>query len=394
MRTVGVEEELLLVDAESGRPRSVAARTLRYAAEIATPAESGGDSASVSSVEKRAETPQSDAGDDVPGGSLEHELQQQQIETDTVPHTDMVALGEGVRAWRDHAITAARRAGARVIASGTSPLPVGSAIVGKPRYLRMVEHFGLTTTEQLTGACHVHVSVESDDEGVGVLDRIRGWLSVLLALSANSPFWQGEDTKYASFRSQALVRWPTAGPTEAFGTAEGYRSTVAAMIASGAILDEGMVYFDARLSHHYPTVEIRVADVCADAADTVLIAALCRALVDTAAAEWRAGDEPSPVSVSMLRLMNWQAGRFGIEGDLIDPRTLKPRAAREIVAELVDHVRAALRENRDEALVDEQIELIFDRGNGAMRQRATLEKTGQLSDVVADLAAVTAGLEG
>ncbi|WP_404474710.1 glutamate--cysteine ligase [Microbacterium aerolatum] len=373
MRTVGVEEELLLVDAESGRPLSVAAQTLRYAAEAAEPADA--------------------TSDEVPGGSLEHELQQQQVETDTVPHTDMTALADDVRAWRDHAITAARRAGARVIAAGTSPLPAGTAIVGKPRYLQMVEHFGLTTTEQLTGGCHVHVSIESDDEGVGVLDRIRGWLPVLLALSANSPFWQAEDTKYESFRSQAMVRWPTAGPTEMFGTAEGYRETVASMVGSGAILDEGMVHFDARLSHHYPTVEIRVADVCADAADTVLVAALTRGLVDTAAAEWRAGEKPLPLSVSMLRLMGWQAGRFGITGDLIDPRTSKPRPAREIVADLVDHVRDALRENGDEALVEERIEQIFTRGNGAMRQRAMLEKTGQLSDVVAELARVTAGLD-
>lgn len=373
MRTVGVEEELLLVDAESGRPLSVAAQTLRYAAEAAEPVDA--------------------TSDEVPGGSLEHELQQQQVETDTVPHTDMAALADDVRAWRDHAITAARRAGARVIAAGTSPLPAGTAIVGKPRYLQMVEHFGLTTTEQLTGGCHVHVSIESDDEGVGVLDRIRGWLPVLLALSANSPFWQAEDTKYESFRSQAMVRWPTAGPTEMFGTAEGYRETVASMVGSGAILDEGMVHFDARLSHHYPTVEIRVADVCADAADTVLVAALTRGLVDTAAAEWRAGEEPLPLSVSMLRLMGWQAGRFGITGDLIDPRTSKPRPAREIVADLVDHVRDALRENGDEALVEERIEQIFTRGNGAMRQRAMLEKTGQLSDVVAELARVTAGLD-
>jgi carboxylate-amine ligase len=383
MRTVGVEEELLLVDAESGRPRSVAARTLQYADEVAKPAEPTALSA----------TDETAATDGVPGGSLEHELQKHQIETDTIPHTDMIALGDDVRAWRDHAITAARRAGARVIASATSPLPIGAAIVGKPRYLQMVEHFGLTTTEQLTSGCHVHVSVESDEEGVGVLDRIRGWLPVLLALSANSPFWQGEDTKYASFRSQAMVRWPTAGPTEIFGSAEAYHALVASMIASGAILDEGMVYFDARLSHHYPTVEIRVADVCPDAADTVLIAALCRGLVDTAAASWRAGEDPQPVSVSMLRLMSWQAGRFGIEGDLIDPRTLKPRAAREIVADLVDHVRTALRENGDETLVDEQIKQVFARGNGAMRQRAVLEKTGQLSDVVADLATATAGLE-
>lgn len=386
MRTVGVEEELLLVDAESGRPRAVAARTLRYAGEAARPAEPADRGSSGGAARMAAEH-------QPPGGSLEHELQQQQIETDTVPHTDMVALGDGVRAWRKYAIDAARRAGARVIASGTSPLPVGAAIVGEPRYLQMVEHFGLTTTEQLTGACHVHVSVGSDDEGVGVLDRIRGWLPALLALSANSPFWRGDDTKYASFRSQAIVRWPSAGPAELFGTAERYHALVASMVASGAILDEGMVYFDARLSRHYPTVEIRVTDVCPDAADTALIAALCRGLVDTAAAEWSAGDEPPNHAIAMLRLMNWQTGRFGIEGELIDPQTLRPRAARDIVSDFVDHVRQALRANGDEALVDEQIERIFTRGNGAMRQRAVLAKTGQLSDVVADLARLTAGLD-
>ncbi|MEW1963165.1 glutamate--cysteine ligase [Microbacterium sp. NPDC077644] len=383
MRTVGVEEELLLVDAESGRPRSVAARTLRYAAEASDPAEGGVDADAAPA-----------APDDVPGGSIDHELQKHQVETDTVPHTDMTALGESVREWRSNAITAARRAGARVIAAGTSPLPVASSIVEKPRYLQMVEHFGLTTSEALTGGCHVHVSVESDDEGIAVLDRIRGWLPVLLALSANSPFWHGDDTKYASFRSQAMGRWPTAGPPEAFGTAQAYHELVDTMIASGAILDQGMIYFDARLSHHYPTVEVRVADVCADAADTVLIAALSRGLVDTAAREWRAGVDPLPLSVAMLRLITWQAGRFGIEGELVDPRTVTPHPARDVVAALVEHVREALRENGDEEFVDAQVEEIFARGNGAMRQRATLEKTGQLSDVVAELARITAGLEG
>src|SRR5690606_38550338 len=136
MRTVGVEEELLLVDAESGRPLSMASHTLRHAAEAAGPADA--------------------MSEEVPGGSLDHDLQQQQIETDTIPHTDMSALAEDVRAWRNHAIKAARRAGARVIAVGTSPLAAEAAIVGKERYLQMVEHFGLTTTEQLTGGCHVH----------------------------------------------------------------------------------------------------------------------------------------------------------------------------------------------------------------------------------------------
>ncbi len=373
MRTVGVEEELLLVDVESGQPRSVSARILRHA-------ETRDDN-----------TDDADEQGDEPGGSLGHEVQQQQLETDTPPHTDMAALHEDIRMWRDKAVLGARKVGARVIASGTSPVPVQPRVVPKPRFKEMVEHFGLTITEQLTCGCHVHVSVSSEDEAVAVLDRIRVWLPSLLALSANSPFWQGSDSSYASFRSQAMIRWPTAGPCDVFGSADNYRKLVADMVESGVIADQGMVYFDARLSHSYPTIEIRTADVCLDARDTVLIAALSRALVETASRQWEA-EEPSPeMSTSMLRLAMWQAGRDGVEGKLLDPYTARARPAREVLTELVDHVRAALRDTGDEKLVDDRIEEILSNGTGATRQRAMLERTGQLVDVVADLARVTEG---
>jgi carboxylate-amine ligase len=206
-------------------------------------------------------------------------------------------------------------------------MPVTPRPVAKPRYEQMVERFGLTTTEHLTCACHVHVSVESDAEAVGVLDRIRVWLPTLLAISANSPFWQGQDSGYASFRSQAMARWPSAGPTEVFGSAPAYRKMVSDMVASGVLLDEGMVYFDARASHRYPTVEVRVADVCLDPRDAVLVAALCRGLVETAGQEWAAGLDPPTVPAAMLRLASWQAGREGLDGDLLDPVTHRPRPA-------------------------------------------------------------------
>ncbi|WP_456696702.1 glutamate--cysteine ligase 2 [Aeromicrobium sp. P5_D10] len=369
MRTVGIEEELLLVDATEGRPRAVAERILRSSA---------------------AAGPRTDAA---PGGSLEHELQQQQLETDTPPRTEMADLDADIREWRDKAIDAARREGARVLATGTSPMPVEPSVFHDSRYQQMVERFGITTHEQLTCGCHVHVSVDSAEEGVGVLDRIRTWLPPLLAISANSPFWQGADSQYASFRSQAIVRWPTVGPQDIFGSAHRYRQLVADMLNSGVLLDEGMVYFDARLSHRYPTVEIRVADVCLDARDTVLIAALCRGLVDTAAAQWQAGEDADPVSSQLLRLATWQAGRYGLEGDLLDPGTSRPQPATHVVHHLIDHIRPALRDNGDESLVDERLGQVLTRGNGAVRQRAVLERTGQLTDVIADLARVTAGQE-
>lgn len=155
-----------------------------------------------------------------------------------------------------------------------------------------------------------------------------------------------------------------------------------------------MVYFDVRLSHRYPTVEIRVADVCLHAEDTVLIAALCRGLVETASRSWQAGEPPPDVSTALLRLSVWQAAREGIEGNLLDPASSRPRPARQVVDELLRHIRTALEKTGDHTLVEERLTEIWSRGNGATRQRASLERTGQLSDVVADLAHVTAGQVG
>jgi carboxylate-amine ligase len=368
MRTVGVEEELLLVDAHRERMTPVATRVLRIA------------------------TARGDAGrEDVGRGSLDHELQEQQLELRSSPQRSISMLEAELRSLRHRAASAAREVGARVVASATSPVPVECRRVHTPRYDKMAERFGIVTHEQLTCGCHVHVSVTSSEEAVGVLDRIRVWLPSLLALSANSPFWQGHDSGYASFRSQANSRWPVSGPTEIFGTAERYRAVVDGMLASDVILDERMVYFDARCSHRYPTVEIRVADVCQDVRDAALVAALCRGLVETAAEEWAAGKPPPAVPAALLRLATWQAARWGNDDRLLDPLTSRPRPAADVIAELVVHVAPALRRCGDEDLVTERIERVFVRGNGARRQRAVFEKTGHLSDVIAALARATVG---
>ncbi|MDD9206336.1 glutamate--cysteine ligase, partial [Georgenia sp. 10Sc9-8] len=320
-----------------------------------------------------------------------NELQQQQVETDTSPQTGLTVLEQELRAWRGEAVRAARLNGARIVAVGTSPVPGEPHRVPSPRYRFLAEKFGMTTSEQMVCGCHVHVSVTSLEEAVGVLDRIRVWLPTLLAITANSPFWRGRDSAYSSYRSQVMGRWPSAGPTELFGSAEAYRERVAEMKATGVVLDEGMVYFDARASHSYPTVELRSADVCMHVEDAVLLGALARALVETTGAQWAAGEPPAPVPVSMLRLASWQAGREGLDGDLLDPYRSRPRPAADVVESLLDHVRPALTATGDLALVEDRLSQVLSRGNGARRQRTELERTGRLADVVADAARVTAG---
>ena len=356
---MGVEEEFLLVDPRDGRVRALAAAALNRCAE--------GEQCEV-----------------------EAELQLQQIETNTEPCISLSDLGRQIRHARGQAAEAARSVGAEIAAMATSALPAETSITPGRRYQRMRERFGLRAEEQLTCGCHIHVEVGSDEEGVAILDRMRSWLPTLLALSANSPFWQGKDSAYSSYRAQVWTRWPSAGPTELFGSAETYHDTVRAMTETQTVLDTGMIYFDARLAQRYPTVEIRVADVCLHPDDAVLLAALARALVQTAEREWRNGEAAAPVRLELIRLAGWRASRSGLETELLDPRTMRPAPALEVIDGLLEHLRDALEDSGDHADVIELRDALLSRGNGARQQREMFRESGRLADVVAECARRTA----
>jgi carboxylate-amine ligase len=349
---VGVEEEFMLVSPD-GTLRAVAPAALAYARrhELAAPS---------------AE----------PGGHLEKELKQEQIETSTHPCERLDDLAAELRRGRLAADASARSAGARVAAVATAPDAARTAVFEDPRALRMYEAFGPLVDEQLTCGCHVHVEVADDDEGVAVIDHLRPWTAVLLALSTNSPFWRGGDTGYASFRTQVWYRWPTAGPTAPFGDAATYRRVVGDLVSSGTILDSGMVYFDARLSARYPTVEVRVADVCLDVEDAVLQAALVRALAETAVATastastatGAVGSRSEP-RAELLRVAAWRAARTGLTADLVHPLTGAPAPAATVVRALLEHVTPALRRAGDLERVTARLDHLVAQGTGAEVQR-------------------------
>jgi glutamate---cysteine ligase / carboxylate-amine ligase len=372
VRSLGIEEELLIVDAGTGRPLALSERVKDRAPSLLRGAEKVGSKGAAGA----------------PGGNVSSELQQQQVEIDTPPRTELQDLVSDLRALRTATGDAASELGACVVAVGASPLPVTPAATVDERYAAIIARFGLTARQQLTCGSHVHVGVASDEEAVGVLDRIRPWLPVLLAISANSPFWQGEDTDFASFRSQAWGRWPTAGPTDVFGSAHRYHSSVADLLNTGVLLDRRMVYFDARLSASFPTVEIRVADVCLRVEDSVLVAALCRALVDTAAEAWAQGRAIPEVPTDLLRLAMWRAGHDGVDGSLLDVPTARPRPALDVIGDLLLHVTPALAKAGDLEFVERQLAAVIRRGSGARRQRE-LGARGDLGVVVADLARTT-----
>jgi carboxylate-amine ligase len=373
---VGVEEELLVV-APDGRPVPLGPEALEAAARRGT-------------GETAAEHDREDgSGGADEGVRLVAELKAQQVELGTAVCRTLDEVAGQLRHWRGEADAAAREVGARVAALATSPVDVQPVPTPGERYAAMLERFGAIAEDQLTCGCHVHVQVADDDEGVAVLNRIRGWLPVLTALTANSPFWRGRDTGYASFRSQAWNRWPSAGATELFADAAEYHRLVDDVLATGTVVDAGMLYFDARLSRQWPTVEVRVADVCLRVEDAVTLTGLTRALVETAARDAAAGRPVPAVRSELLRVAAWRAARSGLDGDLVHPGTGRPAPAAEVLHALLDAVRPALADAGDEERVSAGVAEVLRRGSGARLQREVHREAGDLAAVVRTAVAQT-----
>ncbi len=369
-RTVGVEEELFLVDPETRQISPRSPEVLKFAAEHET-----------------------DSDD------LDRELFRHQVETRTPPTASMTDLRRHIVDGRRLAAEAASGVGLATAASGTVPvINPNPRVTTDDRYLDMMGRFGEIARPGGTCGMHVHVHVESPEVGVDVIDAVVPWLPVVLALSANSPFHQGRDTGYASWRSQVWAQWPSAGPTEPFGSLDVYREVSRQMLESGAARDEGMLYFDARLSRDHPTVEVRISDVCTDPDDAVLIAALVRGLVGRAAdasvrgAEGADEDERVAAGRSadyvwraeLLRTAQWRAARYALSERLLDPTTGRLEKANDVLARLLEVVGPRLEANGDSELVQAGIGRALG-ASGASRQRAARERGGSLEAVVDDL---------
>ena len=303
---------------------------------------------------------------------VQPELMRFQVETATGVCTSLDGLGRELIRLRRLAAAAAARLGCRLVASGVAPYrtPGLAAVTDQPRYRELARRYGPVVAQAGTCACHVHVGVPTRDLGVQVLARLRPWLAPLLAVTANSPIADGRDSGWASWRHVLQSRWPTATPPAAWPDAAAYDAAVRRFIGHGAALDERNVYFLARLSPRYPTVEVRVADVCLDASAAVLVAGLTRALVATALAEARRGTPAAAPPARQVAAALVAAARHGLAGPGADPVTGQPAAAAALRARLLDHVRPALSDHGDTETITRLLGRLDDRGTGADRQRA------------------------
>lgn len=342
--SVGVEEEFLLADPVTGRTVPAAERVLAAARDLPMAA---GDAA------------------------LHPELLSTQVEAATGVCLSMSELATQLAHGR-HQLT--RAAGdLLVVPAGMAVLGGDAEVTPGERFARIAERYAAVVADYQACGCHVHVGVPDLETAVAVVDHVRPWLPTLLALSVNSPLWEGRDTGFASWRMVAQSRFPGSGVPPRFGSAHTYAARLARLVSAGVLLDEAMSFWLVRPSPKVSTVEFRVADVSVDIDGALLQAALCRALVRTVLADLDRGRPPPELDEQVLAAAVWSAARYGMDGPAVHPFLARQVPAGELVRDLVETVRPALTETGDLSTVETLLRRLFVTGTGARRQRATAD---------------------
>jgi carboxylate-amine ligase len=260
-------------------------------------------------------------------------------------------------------------------AAGTHPLATGAAatVSRRPRARELAEEMRVLARREPTMGLRIHVTVPDGEKAVRALDSLRADLPLLLALSANSPYWRGVDSGFASVRTPLVGMFPRVGIPRRFGTYEEYVRTVDRLLRADALSEPELLWWDARLRPRLGTVEVRIMDAQSQVADAAALAALVHCIVCHRAHRERTGDADG----ELLEENRFLAARDGMAARLIDLRSGRRRAVRGAVTELLAgyeklaaRLGCAAELNAVAALADDP---------GAARQRRQAEATGPVA---------------
>ncbi|WP_064750357.1 carboxylate-amine ligase [Solirubrobacter soli] len=354
--TIGVEEEYMLLDPESFE--------LVPAAERLLEAERDGEFAD----------------------RVSPELFDSLVEFHTGVCATIDEVSAELRRVRHHAVLSARRQGVRLGSAGTHPFGLfeDQRVMRRERYRMLLDQLQYAGRRELIYGLHVHVGVDDPDRAIRVVEALRPHLCELVALSANSPFWRGVPTGYASCRHLIFSAFPRSGPPPSFGSYAEYVRVIEQLVESGCLEDYTRTWWDVRPHPRFGTVEVRVMDAITHVADAIALAAYVQALV-----HHYATTPAGPCHPLIAQENKWQAARYGLEATLCDPSEGGPIPAREMIARTLERIAPSAAElGSTHQLLG--IERILRNGTGASRQLDTFAATGGLRDVTRDIAARTA----
>ena len=353
--TIGIEEELMILDAES--------------LEL------------VNAIESLLEP--------APSGEIKPELMESVLEISTDPCANTAEAGEQLRALRRQVSETAASKGYAIGSAGTHPFAMweDQRIVARPRYRDLISALRFVARQELIFGMHVHVGVDDPDKAIHVANGMRVHMPVLLGLSANSPFWRADSTGLASTRTPIFRAFPRVGIPPTYKDWADWVRRIQFMIDAKAIADYTYLWHDVRPHPTFGTVEVRVADSQTRIEHTMGLAALIQALVRELSEHFDAGKELSSYPFEMLDENKWLAARHGLDGELVDlPRRIgSPRGPSRVgwstgcASTARTSARSTISRGGGPAGA----------GNGAARQVVVYEANHDLREVMAEIVAAT-----
>jgi carboxylate-amine ligase len=355
--TIGIEEELMILDAD----------TLELA----------------NAIESLLEP--------APAGEIKPELMESVLEVSTDPCANTAEAGEQLRALRRQVAIAAAAKNLAIGSAGTHPFAMweDQRIVARPRYRDLISALRFVARQELIFGMHVHVGIDDPDKAIHVANGMRVHMPVLLALSANSPFWRADTTGMASTRTPIFRAFPRVGMPPTYKGWADYEQRIEFMVGTRVIEDYTYLWYDVRPHPNFGTVEIRVMDSQTHVEHTLGLTALTQALVRELAFHFEEGKQLSRYPFEMLDENKWLAARHGLEGELVDLPNPERVATRALAQRLLDRMREHAQDLGSAAEL-EAVEDLLERGNGADRQVVVHEANHDLREVMAEIVAATA----
>ncbi len=354
--TIGIEEELMILDAES--------------LEL------------VNAIETLLEPSAT--------GEIKPELMESVLEVSTDPCRNVPEAGAQLRALRRQVIETAGARNLAIGSAGTHPFAMweDQRIVARPRYRDLISALRFVARQELIFGMHVHVGLDDPEKAIHVANGMRVHMPVLLGLSANSPFWRADPTGLASTRTPIFRAFPRVGIPPTYKDWDDYARRIEFMIEARVIEDYTYLWHDVRPHPKFGTVEVRVMDSQTHVEHTLGLTALVQALVHELSDHFESGKKLSRYPFEMLDENKWLAARHGLDGELVDlPRSHRV-STRELARRLIDRMREHCQQLGSEAEL-EAVEDLLARGNGAARQVVVYEANHDLREVMAEIVAAT-----
>jgi carboxylate-amine ligase len=322
------------------------------------------------------------------------EMHQAVVEVGTPVCRDIHQASEEIKALRKTVSTIASDLGLRIGASGTHPFShwTQQLITPNPRYHEIVNEMQEAARSNLIFGLHVHVGISDRNLAIHLMNTVRYFLPHVYALSTNSPFWEGRNTGFKSFRTKVFDKFPRTGLPDYFADWDDYKNYVNLLIKTGCIDNAKKIWWDVRVHPFFDTIEFRICDVPLRAQESVIIAALFQAIIAKLYKLRTNNLSFIQYNRALINENKWRASRYGIDGKLIDFGKQQEVELRSLIVELLEFVDDVV-DDLGSRQVLQEVERLLAEGTGADRQLAAYNKRNSLEDVVDYILAETqAGL--